>query len=964
MSRILRAVVIATLILAVAAGLAWTFRLAIAERMLLQRLADRGYPEASLAVTSLSLHRATLQDLELRPERGPTARQIEILFPLFDIAQGDVSGVEAEISGLRARLGDEAPAVLTDAPPEETTTRGGLIAALTSLARVDIHDGRVRLPPRAGREWALEFDATLRGGADGLRDAELEGQIDDRDVGLGMTISALHDGDELRAGFALLPMGRGLEGNVDLRVMPPWDNPRAELEYAARIDTDAGREPEWWPLPWPTAGSAQIAGDYRGRLGSTALPHGIDDVVQRLIAGEWHGEWRVDGNDLAREDVMDQVNVVASGEIASDGDQLTVRTAGDGFIDIGRLDPAQSRRLPLPASLARPLVTTPARIEWPAGTLARLDADAETLSLSPTLRVTYADQPMRLRLTADADWWPGRTITPGRFDLLLQDYASEPATIERLRLRGDLAAEPRRINAQLRMPRLSLEPVTATAVEATAAFTHDEDDNGGPGHWRIAEAGDIRAGEIAWPPLLTSRGSLQARITDGTLLAGEEPAWSLELAVDPAQWQAELPNMAPLALATEAHTLQLSGPSPLFPLARASIADMDARIESPALHAENLHLDVRPGRIERWLRFRTPRLHIEGGPLPLAPLRVRGHVDDWSDADQRLQGQGALAAGGADFEFVGEWPDNGAPRLQIDWPGIEFTPEGLQPGDLVPMAQRARAVAGTVRAGSELVLAGDGLDGRSHVETDNLDLRIGPASIQGLAGRVDLAGMRPWRSDGDQRLDAERVDFGLPLAAPRMRFAIQPRPGRGGVFEIREAAADYGGGRLYMPAWTWDPHADSHGFDLDVGKIDAATLVADLDIADLDVRGSLSGQLPVTLVDDRIIVRDGRLRGRDGHIAYRADAIDTSDPARNDAERAFTDLAYDRLAITINQDLDGDDTVDVGTRGRHEQVNEGETATYGVRLRGDLAPLIAAILTGEAITRAELDRHLEADDLQ
>ena len=962
MSRILRALIVGTLVLAVAAGLAWTFRLAIAERMLLQRLADRGYPEASLEVTSLSLHRATLQDLELTPERGPTAQQIDVLFPLFEIARGDVSGVEAKVSGLHVRLGDDTRAALVDdAPADEAPAQGGLIATLTSLARVDVRRGHIRLPPRAGHEWALEFDATLRGGADGLRTAELEGQIDDRDVGLGMTLSAHHDGDELRASFALLPMGRGLDGNVDLRVMPPWDDPRAELQYAARIDTDAGREPEWWPLPWPTAGSARITGDYQGRLGSTALPRGIDDVVQRLIAGEWHGEWHVEGDDLARDDVMGEVAMVAGGEIASDGERLIVRTTGDGFIDIGWLDADQARRLPVPTALGRPLATAPARIDWPAGTLARLDAAGEALSLTPTLHVTYADQPTRLQLTADADWWPGRTLAPSRFNLLLEDYASEPAAIDRLRLRGDLAAKPQRIEAQVRMPRLSLNPITAADIEATAAFTRDDRDE--PAPWRLAEPGDISAADIAWPPLLASRDALQARVTDGTLRPGEQPAWSLELAVAPTAWAVELPNTAPLALETGAHALQLSGPSPLFPLARASIADMDARLESPALHAEGLHLDIRPGRIERWVRFRTPRLQLEGGPLPLAPLQVRGHIDDWSDTGQRLQGRGALADGGADFTLGGEWPDDGDPRLHIEWPEIDFTPQNLQPGDLVPVARRAHAVAGTVRAGSDLVLAGDGLDGRSYVETDNLDLQIGGASIQGLAGRIDLAGMRPWRTDGDQRLDAERIDFGLPLADPRMRFAIQPRPGRGGVLEIREAAADYGGGRLYMPAWTWDPQSASHSFDLEVGEIDAATLVSDLAITDLDIRGSLSGQLPVTHVEDRVILREGRLRGRNGHIAYRADAIDVTDPALGDAERAFTGLEYDRLAITINQDLDRDDTVDIGARGRHEDVRDGETTTYGVRLMGDLAPLIAAILAGEPLKRAELERHLEAGDM-
>lgn len=959
MGRILRIILAGVLVLAVAAGLAWSLRLAIAEHILLQRLADRGYPEATLEVTSLSLHRATLEDLELAPAGGPTAARIDVLFPLFEVLGGDLSGVEAEISGLEARVSDEPrPGLAADASADEPAA-DGLIATLTSLARVDIRRARVHLPPRAGHEWALEFNATLQGGASGLRSAELDGQIDDRDVGLGLTLSARHDGDEVHANIGLLPMGRGVDGHVDLRISPPWDNPRAEVQYAARVDADAGREPEWWPLPWPTAGSARLTGDYQGRLGSTALPQGIDALVQRLVAGNWRGQWQIAGEGLARADSMSEVALVVAGDIATEAGQLIVRTDGEGFIDIGRVDAGQAARLPLPATLARPLVTAPARIQWPARTLARLDPERATLSLTPAMLVTYAARPTRLRLTADADWWPGRAPALQRFNIELSDYTSEPATIEHLRLTGDLGAEPGRVNAELRMPRLALTPVTATDVEATVEFVRD--DTSEAARWRIGEAGTISAAGIAWPPVLTSRGALAADVIAGTLIAGAEPEWDFELAVDPARWQAELPNTSPLELHTGAHGLRLSGPSPLFPLARATVTAMDARIDSPALRAEGMHIDVRPGRIQQWLRLRTPRLHIEGGPLPLAPLRLRGHVDDWSDAGQRLQGSGALAGGGADFEISGELPaGTGDPWLRIDWPGIDFTPGGLQPRDLVPAATRAHAVAGTVAAGSELVLAGDGLDARTHVETEGMALEFGEATIRGLNGRVELAGLRPWRTDGNQRLDAERIDFGLPLTAPRARFAIEPRPGRGSVIEIREAAADYAGGRLYMPAWTWDPHADTQAFDLEFGDIDAATLTQDLAIADLDARGSLSGRLPVTRIGDRIIIRGGRLRGRDGYIAYRAAPIDGTEPGVGDAEHAFGDLEHDRLAITIDQDLDREDVVDISAR---ERDDAGAGATHGVRLTGDLAPLIDTILAGEPVSRAALKRYLEAGDI-
>jgi hypothetical protein len=959
-SSILRIGLIGLVIITLLGTLAWLFRMEAADWLVTRELARQGYPEASLDVTTLSLQGTTLRNIELTPERGPAADRVAISHSLGTLLRRDFAGMDVEIRGLRLDLAGDAEAV--PAGDDPVIADGGpleRLAPVARFARVAVMNGRVAGIPTPAGPWQLDFDGTLHGGADGLRRAELTGVAGATQHDIEFDITARHEADTLHAGIAYSARGGGLQSHTDLRISPPLDDPYTEIFHSTRIDGDRGPAPDWWPLPWPTTGTLEVTSGQSGRIGPPTVPSGVGELLERLTAGEWGGQWTVEGEDLGLAERIDGVRLEAGGDVRIDAEHVQFRTDDRGAASIEAMTPAMAARLPLPEELAQALTIAPARIVWPASPVLELADDGGLVArLTPDFTLSHADTATRIRLAGTGEWRPDAGLQVRDFRGEIENLDSERLRIARLSINGEMPGEGGRVRVDADLPRVQLEPLTAEDVTAQLDFNVIREPDTPP-RLQIANPGRISAGALAWEPALRSMSRVEAEVTGGTLQPGRDAAWDLELAVEPAEWRADLFNDTPLRMRTTAHDARLSGPSPLFPLARATLENIDAQLDEPAMVAEGVDLDLRPGRIEGWLRFAIASLRIDGGPLPLAPLRVRGQVDDWSDEGQRLHGQGSMADERARLTFLGRLPrDDGNPRLQIDWDELAFAAGGLQPADLSPAVPAGlRDVSGSVNANLALRLAGDGLDGEARLRGDDLDFRVGLARVHGLRGTIAIAGIRPWRTDGNQRLDAEALELGLRLQQPRMRFAIEPRPGRGSVIALREAAADYAGDRLFMPGWTLDPNTSTHDFDIEVGAIDLATLVADLGIPDLEAEGRVSGQIPVALIDGRIIIRDASLGGPDGRLAFRPGTIDEREP---EIARAFTNLDYERLNVTLNQHLERDDVIDIAARGRNPDVRGGEQSTYSIRLHGDVEALIQAILRGEAMSSADVDRYLDA----
>lgn len=972
MARILlRVVVIALALLIGMAGGAWLFRDSLAERALHAVLAEHGYSDARLEVTALSFHRIRIEDFALQDDsNGATAARIDVLYPLFDVLRGDWHQVEIKIQEPAAEVAHERLTRIlgeTDTDNPANGTGRGLLGLLSGLARVDLQDGRVELGFLPQRPLLLEFSGTLEGGADGLRQAAFEGQVDDREHDLGLTFEAQYADRQIDAQVNVIPLDNGLGGRLEFTVDPHSATPTATANLHGWLDAGEGSAPTWWRLPWPDDGRLEWDIQGSGELATLAPPTSVASAVDRFVSGGWEGQWRAQAEGVHHGLVGGPGRLSADGSLAVEAGGIAVTASGDGAAKLEAMNSRLGLQLPVPSGIGRALTAGPLHASWSSGNIARITAQPGlTVSLTPQIAFTWPERSASLTISGVGEWQRQQGLDRLYLNAELADMASDLVAIRRLAVVGDWLADEPKLQVAAELDRVTLDPISSTleglqarGVSLDAALTPTGPDEV-PG-LEVVAGGRLGVAELAWADQIVSADGVTGTFRGGHIEAGDDPQWMLDLALDPAAWRLSRPRGDPARITTSAHRARLEGPNPLSPIARATHQDMAVDLESPAVNAAGVDVDIRPGRIEEWLGFRVERLTLAGGPVRLAPMRLRGQIDDWSsDQGHRLHGEGQVNGTDIDVTFEGIFPQGSErPRLRVSWPDLTFSPDGVQPEDVVPALSPLQRVAGEVDARLEVWNLMDP-EGQSWVSTDDLDFSVSDARIEGLDGRVAMASLRPWRSDGLQRLRANRLDMGLTVTEPNLRFAITARPGRGSVVEIEQGRGRFAGGQLSMPAWTWDPQAPGHDFDLEASNLDLDRVIDQLGFPGLGARGTISGRLPITLIDQRILLNDGRLRSRGGRINYDAGASTTAieDPAGTLAP--FDGFAYDSLRLDLDQELDRPGRIDIMAQRTSGSGDDEETITHTARLQGELEPIIEVILAGDPLTPERLGRHLEA----
>lgn len=107
----------------------------------------------------------------------------------------------------------------------------------------------------------------------------------------------------------------------------------------------------------------------------------------------------------------------------------------------------------------------------------------------------------------------------------------------------------------------------------------------------------------------------------------------------------------------------------------------------------------------------------------------------------------------------------GVGGVQFDATGLTFAPEGLQPGQISPLAARAmgRAVTGRADFTGAFDWTADGATSQGLLTTPGLDFVSPLGAVTQLSGEVRFTSLTPLITAPDQHLRAQRVEAFLPL---------------------------------------------------------------------------------------------------------------------------------------------------------------------------------------------------------
>lgn len=189
--------------------------------------------------------------------------------------------------------------------------------------------------------------------------------------------------------------------------------------------------------------------------------------------------------------------------------------------------------------------------------------------------------------------------------------------------------------------------------------------------------------------------------------------------------------------------------------------------------------------------------------------------------------------------------------------------------------------------------------------------------ISDVRGEINFDDLLAMTTPPGQEVRVGTLNPGVAVNNGRVRFQLREN----GVISIEQAEFAFAGGVLAMRPETITLGADETEVALYLRDVDAATLISELKIPDLQASGRIEGSFPLRLTRQHAIVTDGVLRAAGGgRIAYTGGAGEHTEGVTRVAFDALRDFRYDELALTLNGDLNGEVVSDIRFTG--ENVGE------------------------------------------
>jgi hypothetical protein len=438
--------------------------------------------------------------------------------------------------------------------------------------------------------------------------------------------------------------------------------------------------------------------------------------------------------------------------------------------------------------------------------------------------------------------------------------AADPAH----RLSGGFRIEGLALNGRMSAP--AAEPARLSAARVQGLF------HGATDHIELA----VAAAQPAFSARLGKARALNLHVASLTANAQFGARWRLDgqfnrgALEDPAapgivsaiqgRWSATSENDKP-AISVEAAQALLTAPTP------ASAAELPYY---HPLRIADFNAVLRQGRIDA-----QGALVLAAGARPLA----------------RFSAEHDLAAGA------------GGARIVAD--RVMFGPQ-LQPYDLSELARgMVDNVRGRARAEATVAWSNDRLAAAGVVHLDGVSLSTGTIPIiEDVRGDIAFDDLLALTTAPGQHLHVGLINPGV--AARNGDVFFQLLAGR--RVAIEHARFDFASGALTLVPTTIALGADATRFELELNNVDAAALIATLNIPDVAATGHIQGRFPLLLTRRSALVQNGVLASQDGGgtISYVGHAGDGAAGMARVAFDALRSFRYDNLRLTLNGDLAGE----------------------------------------------------------
>lgn len=268
---------------------------------------------------------------------------------------------------------------------------------------------------------------------------------------------------------------------------------------------------------------------------------------------------------------------------------------------------------------------------------------------------------------------------------------------------------------------------------------------------------------------------------------------------------------------------------------------------------------------------------------------------------------------------------DGVGRAEVHAEQIVFG-DALQPFEITEQARgMVENVRGPVGVTADIAWDRSAIAATGRLRLDGVSLATSTIPIvNDVRGEIAFDDLFQLTTPPGQSVTVALVNPGIAVRDGRVRFQLLSDQ----RISIEQAEFNFAAGTLAMSPTTVRLGEDETTIELTLRDVDAAALVANLNLPDLSVTGRVEGSFPIRLTRRTAFIENGVLRALPGGgaLAYTGQAgADVSGPAEIafDALRSFH---YDELSLTLDGDISGDvvSTVQFSGRNTGRDVDLGD----------------------------------------
>ena len=193
------------------------------------------------------------------------------------------------------------------------------------------------------------------------------------------------------------------------------------------------------------------------------------------------------------------------------------------------------------------------------------------------------------------------------------------------------------------------------------------------------------------------------------------------------------------------------------------------------------------------------------------------------------------------------------------------------------------------------------------------------------------------------------VDVGFPIEDIEVRFTPDIEALAANVESVRMSSL---GGELTVAPFRFGASADSNAFLVKVKSIQLPLMVGLADLESVSISGSVTGDIPVTLTDGKVIVDGGLLEADPpgGAIRYATAGGSVDDNSQlGIVTRTLENFEFDELTSEVNYNEDGDLTMQMRLTGLNPDVDPDQPVILNLGVENNVPQMLRSLQATRSI---------------